>query len=125
VVFFGSICPGKRLFLILDLKNIPGFTFFEDFEVLGLTKYVLSFIKNFSEKINFFIPRTFYVISREKLSTILLDPNLKQYLINQARLIGYSQDFLDEFFKSTKDSSKTRFNNCKYFINQINSKLMF
>jgi hypothetical protein len=75
---------------------------------------ILDFVKQISDKINFFIPDTFYVISKEKLSTILLDPNLKQYLISQAKSIGYSSEFLTDFFKMIKESSKAKFRNGRF-----------
>ena len=82
---------------------------FQDTELVKTTKRVLEFVKHFSEKINFFIPNTFFVLPKEKVNTILLDPGVIEFLREQASAIGYSEDFIDEFFENCKQRKRARF----------------
>lgn len=101
---------GERGCLILELPSLRAqFDFFENPRMVQLTKRVLQFVEHFSKQINFFIPNTFFVLSKEKLSTILMDPGLVNFLRDQARLAGYKEDFLTEYFEGIQQRSRSRF----------------
>ena len=88
---------------------MEGFSLFDRQEDVKLIEALLDFVKGFSKKVNFFIPKHFLVVSKEKLRTILMDPILKKFIQEKAEKVGYESLFIKKFFETSKQSSKEKF----------------
>lgn len=77
--------------------------------MLAQVQRVLRLVERFTGQVTFLIPNTFFVLSKEALTSKPLDPGLAAFLKAQAVKVGYKAEFVEDFFAPLRLRKRARF----------------